>query len=904
MRPSVGRADLVRLLDALPPERAARAAALLGYHEREEPPPAPPPEPGPRRPVQAAPQVDDRPASMPFARVEVVEAIELPARKEVPRPGLTEDDRRSPGRSLFATPRARPLAPWPRLWPVLRAALQTAAPSGEPDVAALLRAWGRGEVVRRIPRMFRPSWSRRASIWVDRREPLVPFWSDQADVCGRLRRVYGRGDLDVRLLDGGGVALLRRFRPDPAVPLLVLGDLGMYGSPLERAAWLAMGRRMQAVRAPATALVPAPRARWDRAVAGAWNAVPWERGRVRPGEAARQEPSFREERAVRLLRLAAPAVLVQAGLLREIRALLPPWQADASTEADAWSHPDVRAADATGMMLHPDAMDRLRKEFALKVGAGMKAQVSAAIRRWHGGLPQELLRAETLVWQALAPEIDAPGELADAQAFADRLAETLRAEDTDPETREMVRRYGRKLVAGMPAAAYRNVPSLETVWAVSFEGVAGVRVPAGLDPADLYASLTPVEVDEPRPWAVRQVGRGLVLSPAPDRAWPSHETGPGSPVASILLARPHVLVKHAQDEAHVQLVAERELRIPLRPGESVELCTDASKAVIRWRPREPWAVAEGRDRFGLWADVEVKGVVQRFRWIPPGSFRMGSPKGEAGRYNDEGPQHRVTWAQGRWLADTPVTQALWQAVMGENPSRFRSPDRPVEQVSWEDCQQFVARINDMVPGLEARLPGEAEWEYACRAGTATATWLGDLEILGANNAPLLDAIAWYGGNCGVDYELKNGINTKSWREKQHLHTTGGTHPVRRKEPNPLGLHDMLGNVHEWCLDAWGGYSKADVIDPDPVPGDAGSNRVFRGGSWGSNARYVRSAYRYALAPGLRDDYLGFRLARGQEPSGQTEPATAGTRSVSATRRAGRGPGPAGRDNEKGRTRKP
>jgi len=267
---------------------------------------------------------------------------------------------------------------------------------------------------------------------------------------------------------------------------------------------------------------------------------------------------------------------------------------------------------------------------------------------------------------------------------------------------------------------------------------------------------------------------------------------------------------------------------------------------------------------GVFVGFAVGDVAQRLRWIPPGSFVMGSPESEAGRYDDEG-QHEVTLTEGCWLGETPVTQALWQAVMGANPSRFKSADRPVEQVSWDDCQQLVKALNDMVPGLEARLPTEAEWEHACRAGTTTATWAGDLEILGRNNAPLLDSIAWYGGNCGVDFELADGWDTTGeyWEEKQYDFSRGGTHPVGRKEPNPLGLYDMLGNVYEWCADWYGPYQAEPVTDPRGP--DVGASRVVRGGGWVSIARYVRAAYRGWDHPADRYGNLGLRLARGQGP---------------------------------------
>ena len=250
---------------------------------------------------------------------------------------------------------------------------------------------------------------------------------------------------------------------------------------------------------------------------------------------------------------------------------------------------------------------------------------------------------------------------------------------------------------------------------------------------------------------------------------------------------------------------------------------------------------------------------------------MGSPDDEPGRYGadeyegryNEGPRHRVTITRGFWLFDTPCTQALWQAVMGANPSRFQSPTRPVENVSWDDVQAFLEKINGQIPDLNLTLPTEAQWEHACRAGTDTATYAGPLPILGANNAPALDEIAWYGGNSGVDFELDNGWDSSGWPEKQYDHQRAGTHPVAQKTPNAWGLYDMLGNVWEWCHDGIRQYTADSVTDP-VGPTDSGADRVLRGGSWSSHARDVRCADRFAYHPGYRYDNIGFRPARVQQ----------------------------------------
>ncbi|MBN8524032.1 MAG: SUMF1/EgtB/PvdO family nonheme iron enzyme [Planctomycetes bacterium] len=234
-----------------------------------------------------------------------------------------------------------------------------------------------------------------------------------------------------------------------------------------------------------------------------------------------------------------------------------------------------------------------------------------------------------------------------------------------------------------------------------------------------------------------------------------------------------------------------------------------------------WSAGIGHDAVGVHARVLLGGHEQVLRYVPEGSFRMGSERG----LRDELPVREIAITRPFWLADSEVTQALWQAVMGGNPSGFPDdPLCPVEQVSWDDCQEFLARLNRRIPGLDATLPSEAQWEYACRAGTQ-GDFAGDLERM-----------AWYEANA----------------ERR-------THPVRTKAANAWGLHDMHGNVWEWCADRYGPYAPGDVRDPSG-PASGGSDRVMRGGGWLYAAAYCRSALRSYGAPGDRHHRLGFRFA--------------------------------------------
>ncbi|MDP6775695.1 MAG: formylglycine-generating enzyme family protein [Candidatus Latescibacteria bacterium] len=240
----------------------------------------------------------------------------------------------------------------------------------------------------------------------------------------------------------------------------------------------------------------------------------------------------------------------------------------------------------------------------------------------------------------------------------------------------------------------------------------------------------------------------------------------------------------------------------------------------------------------LTATLPVGNVDMTFVYISPGKFQRGSPSSESGRGSDESPQHEVTISKGFYLGKYEVTQGQWQAVMGTTPWSGQSyvqvdADNPAVYVSWNDVQSFVQTLNDAAKDSLYRLPTEAEWEYACRAGT-TARW-----SFGDEESKLKD-YAWYYDN--------------AWNVGEQY-----AHEVGTKLPSPWGLFDMHGNVWEWCMDWYGSYSSEAQVDP--LGPDSGSPRVLRGGCFFDDARLARSAFRGGGSPGIRDGGVGFRLLR-------------------------------------------
>lgn len=273
-------------------------------------------------------------------------------------------------------------------------------------------------------------------------------------------------------------------------------------------------------------------------------------------------------------------------------------------------------------------------------------------------------------------------------------------------------------------------------------------------------------------------------------------------------------------------------------GEALRQVTgDVNKQVPAGRHRIVWNVLAEREKLAganICFKVEansgrftVNGVSFEMVRVEGGTFSMGATseqKDEA--WDGEKPVHSVTLSSYH-IGKTEVTQALWQAVMGSNPSYFKGADLPVENVTWYDCQNFIQKLKSLT-GRNFRLPTEAEWEFACRGGINSRGY----KYSGSNN---LGNVAWYNGN-----------------------SDGQTHPVAIKAPNELGIYDMSGNVWEWCSDWYANYTSNSQTNPSGP--QSGLSRVFRGGSWDNSARICRSSLRLSNTPKNRYHILGLRLA--------------------------------------------
>ncbi len=733
-------------------------------------------------------------------------------------------------------------------------------------------------------------------VLVDKRSAMTPFWDDMNGLVRRLKRWRPEGGLEIVPLPHGISREWESLQPVRIqeclalkIPVLVLSDLGCLEPTHEmQAAWCQLGLRLKQKRSPGTALLPCPRDRWNPTAVRHWKCSTWDRGerpRVEGRSPLVREAGEKQALAVEtLLDLLSSALFCDAAMLRELRLKLGGAKADVGTEFDVWFHPSQTERGGLAFALTAVAAVERRQKLARETHPLIHRLRDLLLR--HHDFCAPTVRSKELLNLAQCRAEIPQSEIDEALVMQQRLAETalqavVRTSPEDVRDQGLVDYFSRDVQRTSPDEI-QNQPGLSIGYGVfrSFAGATVETLPPGVDEKLVRQAWERI-VKNPgydSLWELRQVGSGFRLqrwNPQADVGQvPALQTG--APLAWLLAGRPRFTVEVTSPKApairYDVVLREEESMARFEAPEvtSMTIQSDRMRIELKAEEKPAWATRYGQDRFGRFAEFEIKGVRFPLRWIPPGGFLMGSPENENGRFEREGPRHQVTISRGYWLATTPCTQAQWTAVMGNQPSHFKQEGAPVESVSWLDCQEFCDRVGTIIRGLEFFLPTEAEWEYACRAGTDTAFNDGSDCTVPDGTDPALTKLGWHGEG-----------------------SSGTTHSVGELVRNAWGLYDMHGNVWEWCQDGLRSYTADGVTNPlGSTEEDAG--RALRGGSYWDDARDCRSAYRDGSDPGGRDGGFGFRLAAGQPGRSAALDLERGAEGRSPTGRSGRGAKAAGR----------
>ena len=876
-RGQLGLADLARLSSTEDRDLQRFVARSLGLEYVEEPrklasalkrmpgkvqATPPPPQPAPSSQTGFVP-VSEYPR-VPFWAAHSFKVVEEPAKPPTPQPPPPPQPEPVTAKVEFL-----PLANEASILTALRASSSARRAGGDLDTARIVELWGRGRWVETLPRRLKKTWGSSIHVVIDLSRRLGPYREDQVRVREFLRKFYPRegfravdlpdDDCDPRFRDLP-YRLLPYSPPSPGSLLLVLGDLGALAPPDPRveAFWENWGRRLHDRGVEPLALVPCRADAVSPSLARFWTVIAWEK----PLDPAKPGLSDDESRKAvdDMLTLLSFALSVEPQLIRFARRLLGDGRRDPGLESKIWEHSAFLSRNPCGAAFLPEEARRLRLGLASQDRRHKQALFEWAERFRRGDdaslWDEELVGLEDEVKNGLIPLEKLDQAIARLEAECQKLTEGKGIAD-ESRFAEAWRRWvlGRVVLSPRRQGAEEVLGKL---WAVVHRDIPDAVPPDWADKTWLAGPGAASPNEERLVELVQKSGR-IIARPFP--LWPLNDPSRAdneSPIALIRTRQGRIAFERDalnSEVGRIDLNAEGRDSVPLTAVESLRVRSDMEEIVLHSITRPKWASDFGRDKYGLWAEFTVQPhdkkaapVRQRLRWIPPGRFMMGSLEDEPGRWDWEQLPHEVVMGQGFWMFSTPCTQALWQAVMGENPSWFEGkPDHPVERVSWNDCQRFVRALNARLGDDEFVLPSEAQWEYACRAGTKTRRYSEDL-----------DAIAWYSKN-----------------------SVGETHPVGLKDANPWGLYDMLGNVWEWCSNAWTDVSTISE-------GSFGPYRVIRGGSWSYSAEDCAAAFRSRLEPSSTSSYLGLRLARVPSAS-QVKEQVPGVESSVAGQRGASGP---------------
>ncbi len=817
----LSRADLLRLLPDTPLSLRVELAALMGFGKRDQSPqkteislsnlPF-----SDQKPDQT-PQKEQQPPEKNLALwyIDQYQSRDYPYREENLSVKIREKTRtKQPKTSPLLSPAQQQI-----LWDQCFKHQQL---TKRLDIPLLVKRLAQVKPIKKLPRLKRQTYNQECLLFLDRSTHLTPIWQDQMALARSLQSLLGGEHCPIYLLLEGITGALQKLyaEPDPtlgfdqlpdAAQLIFISDLGYYSGQAElQQNWKDRLQVLKAKGHSVTVLSPLSELN---------PSLPIRQIKLdhNPSQFAKLQTAVAGCLQAELQRIRQLRVQVAGGCLED--------------ELVLWNHRE-RSLQATGIewRLAPEYIEKWAKSAQLTDSE--KPRLKKLQASWHASMAMETEGLEQLIEQLFIS-----GKLADSSLLEAALTDY--EEDSGQESGVYYWLASQASFLNFIEAdiAYDpNLKRLKLVWS-AFKNSQKNSAEGG--------KLLAVEGT---PRYIKQIGSDLLVTTSPctailstqdevydlasKRSLPLEKKLTGSQIklrtieADIdckTLTQPDWSQRFWQNATGLFAAHIDNALFCLQPASAQH---PNAKWICQHNPWS-WASATGIDEWGLWADLQVKQQYYRLRWIKPGQFMMGSPETEAERYDNE-TEHRVTLTQGFWLGETSCTQAFWQAVMGDNlTDRQDDLQLPVKQISWDDCQEFIKRLLTHCPGFSAHLPSEAQWEYACRAGTQTAYWWGDeLNQKFANN--------------GSGLQTENQYPANQW-----------------------GLKSMSGNVREWCSDWYGDYSDSDT--EDPMGKQQGRNRVLRGGSWAGSGRSLRSARRFHYWLAFRSGNSGFRLAGGLDP---------------------------------------
>ena len=806
----------------------------------------------------------------------------------------------------------QPLSTWPSIWPFLHDLLSYDHVSQQVDIKALQKKLSQLKPIEAIPKKINKRWSPQAQMWLDLSERIAPFHRDMWFLNENILRQRGASGLQTWLIkhhpydgftryDQGLQEQLAEPEAYQNGPLLICSDLGCYDTSGRTAqVWLNFGGHLKQQKCRPYVLMPCPDKFWHSGLDEFYQLIYWDRNTKfsNPGQysQARAGINFKDSRtatkvnqqlarmATILLGRTASAIRVEHQLLRAIR--LQSGDLNAGHEAAAWNSNDVFRtalgfgfrADGESQRAQQPLKQPYEEQFAT-LPEEQKEAIRLLIARCHKALSDDIHFEETFIYKALvgadtaqerAQFLEASDEGSSSESTSHWLERVLfRVPGQMRQTENDWYSQFTQIIRDDSKNRQQTLPS-----GVSFQEFIRKRHPDVVPQTylliqendQLSLHLEPTHTPPPEWQRIANVALRAGWFQLYSRQFNNRQLTEDN-VEGFIQSKPDRLSFHELIDGQLPLPglplfrhaysapAKRDNQL-VDSRSQIILQTEAGDLSLEPIAKPPWASAMGRDQYGLFADLNLDAVTQRFRWINPGKFLMGSPIDEQQRLERE-TAHWVSLTQGYWLADTACTQALWQAVLPQSyrTAHFQGDRRPMERISWDDSQQFIEQLNrrsaqpDSTTGeAQFRLPTEAEWEYACRAGTTTPFSFGENITTEEVN---------YHGN----YPSANGPQGE-YRE--------ATMAVKSLPENPWGLFEMHGNVLEWCQDWFDDYPQQGVVNP--IGPKEGSSRVIRGGSWLHLGCNCRSASRYCKEPDGRDADVGLRLAWGPILQDQFKPS--------------------------------